>query len=230
MDVVQAPGTSNRPHPIGRDTHLKRVSLLIQSKKYQGQVFVGYALLHEFNPKRLSFFTSQKFPIDEILEVDVDFFGAKAHMKVRMANIHEQISSGRVMNAVPNEENPFPVRKFYRCYAVITSMLGNLPNTVQMDAPPGAAGEAGPQAVEGQAASPDAPAAAAGQDAGAPAAAAADAEPAVANAGDSLVSPSDRPADADDIAAKLAALSAATPTADTAPAADAGPVEEKQAA
>lgn len=180
---------------------MKRVSLLIQSKKYPGQTFVGYALLHEFNPQRLSFFTAQKFPVDEELEIEVDFFGSKGVMKVRMANLHEQISSGRVMNAIPNEANPFPVRKFYRCYAVINALQGVLPGMTAADgASAPATSAAGP--VEAETAAP-APAAALDAAADAPK----EGEPAVANAGDSLISASDKPSDSDDIRAKLAAIS-----------------------
>lgn len=205
MDADQTTGISSEAHPIGRNQHLKRVSLLIQSKKYPGQTFVGYALLHEFNPKRLSFFSAQKFPVDDELEVEVDYFGTRAQLKGLMASIHEQISSGRVMNAVPDAENPFPVRKFYRCYAVITALKGLLPG---MAAPEGEAPGASASA------DPVADVAAIQPGAAVEAAPAAEGEPVVANAGDSLVSPSDKPADSDDIRAKLAAISGGGDVAD----------------
>jgi hypothetical protein len=218
MDVDKATGSSSEAHPIGRNQHLKRVSLLIQSKKYPGQTFVGYALLHEFNPERLSFFTAQKFPVDEELEVQVDFFGSKGHLKVRMANLHEQISSGRVMNAIPNEGNPFPVRKFYRCYAVINSLQGTLPGTASNEMPAPAA--SAPAEAAPAPAMPEIVAVASSEAVPAEAAAVA-AEPAAGKSGDSMITSSGKPADSEDMRAKLAALSGGSGES---------PEEEKQAA
>jgi len=127
MDEVKTPGIDNQSHPVARGQHLKRVSLLIHSKTYPNQDFIGYALLHEFDRKRLSFFTAQKFPVDDELTFDVDYFGQKAHFKLLVTGIHEQISSGRIMNVVPNDENPFHVRKFYRTYGSVSGLEGLLP-------------------------------------------------------------------------------------------------------
>ncbi|MBS1958674.1 MAG: hypothetical protein JST80_04300 [Bdellovibrionales bacterium] len=119
--------------------------MLIHSKKYPNQDFIGYALLHELDPKRLSFFSSQKFPVDDELTVDVDYFGQKARFKILVTGIHEQISSGRVMNSIPSEDNPSTIRKFYRSYGSVSGLEGLLP------------GMTGTAAADAQTAAPDAP-------------------------------------------------------------------------
>jgi hypothetical protein len=127
MELENTSGTGTNETPRMEGTRLKRVSLVIKNKKYPGHSFVGYSLLHEFHPKRLSFFTDHKFPVDDILEVEVDFFGTKAKLRVLMVSVHEHISSSRVMTSIPTEANPCPIRKFYRCYAAVQSLEGILP-------------------------------------------------------------------------------------------------------
>ena len=210
MDEVKTPGASIEPHPVSRGQHLKRVSLLIHSKKYPNQDYIGYALLHEFDPKRLSFFSSQKFPVDDELVIDVDYFGQKAHFKVLVTGIHEQISSGRVMNAIPSEDNPSTVRKFYRSYGSVSGLEGLLPGMTDANSSTAATGAPALAAVPEADGSTPTPAPAANADGTAPAAEG-------APSGPSLVAAPDAPSDSADMKAKLDALSA--------PAAD-----EKQAA
>jgi hypothetical protein len=221
MDVEKTPGTNTSPHPTREGYRLKRVSLVISSRKHPGQTFVGYALLHEFDPRRMSFFTAHKFPVDDEIEIQTDFFGSRAVAKAIMTNIHEQISSGRVMNAVPDESNPFPVRKFYRCFAEIRSLHGALPgmHSVSSETSPGeplskptessvdpaggtsmgapklsAVPDAAPSAVN------ETPTAGSGAPSAAPPM---EAEPSK----ESMVEATVKPKDSDDIKAKLAALS-----------------------
>ncbi len=85
----------------------------------------GYALSHEILPDHLSFFAAQKFPVDEELIVYFSENGEEKNMNVILRNMHEQISSGRVMTAVPSEEDPFPARKFYRCYTTVLDAVEN---------------------------------------------------------------------------------------------------------
>jgi len=99
--------------------HLKRVSISIQYKNKPENVVIGYALSHEILPGQLSFFAAQKFPVDEELIISFMQNGEKKSYVVMMKHMHEQISSGRIMNSLPNEENPFPARKFYRCYSSV---------------------------------------------------------------------------------------------------------------
>ena len=101
--------------------HLKRVSVTIQFKNHPENTVNGYALSHEILPNQVSFFAAQKFPVDEELNVFYTVNGEKKSLTVTMKSMHEQISSGRIMNGIPSEENPFPARKFYRCY---TSVVG----------------------------------------------------------------------------------------------------------
>lgn len=114
-------GTSSATKLIFGGPKLKRVSVTIQYKNNPENVVSGYALSHEILPEQVSFFAAQKFPVDEELTVTYQLRGEKKSYDVRMTNIHEQISSGRIMTAVPTEDNPFPARKFYRCY---TSVIG----------------------------------------------------------------------------------------------------------
>lgn len=80
----------------------------------------GYALTHDIQSEQVSFFTAQKFPVDEELIITYNLNGNEMQsMNVVLRQMHEQISSGRVMNALPTEENPFPARKFYRCYTSV---------------------------------------------------------------------------------------------------------------
>lgn len=95
---------------------LKRVPITIQYKNNPDFVVSGYALSHEILPNQVSFFATQKFPMEEELTVSFQVNGEKQSLTVLLKHMHEQISSGRIMNSIPSEENPFPARKFYRCY------------------------------------------------------------------------------------------------------------------
>jgi hypothetical protein len=110
---------------------LKRVSITIQYKNNPENVVSGYALTHEILANQISFFAAQKFPVDEELTVFYQLKGEKKSLDVRMKHMHEQISSGRVMNALPTEENPFPARKFYRCYTSAVSAEGLTKTTTE---------------------------------------------------------------------------------------------------
>ena len=102
--------------------HLKRLSVIIQYKnRPETPTVAGYALSHEILDSQVSFFAAQKFPVDEELNVFYTINGEKHSLTVTMKSMHEQISSGRIMNALPTDANPFPARKFYRCY---TSVVG----------------------------------------------------------------------------------------------------------
>ncbi len=114
-------GANNRGNPILGGSHLKRVPITIQHKNKPDMRVSGYALSHEILPDHLSFFATQKFQVDEELVVFFNENGAEQSMNVILRNMHEQISSGRVMIAVPSEEDPFPTRKFYRCYTTVLS-------------------------------------------------------------------------------------------------------------
>jgi hypothetical protein len=67
----------------------------------------------------LSFFSMQKFQIDEALTIRMIVDSQELEFHLRMSHLHEQISSGRVMTALPTEACPFPARKFYRCFAQV---------------------------------------------------------------------------------------------------------------
>jgi hypothetical protein len=115
---VQTPGANNKNNPILGGSHLKRVPITIQHKKNPEIKVSGYALAHEILDDQVSFFATQKFPVDEELIVCYSENGNEQCLNVVLRNMHEQISSGRVMTSVPSENDPFPARKFYRCYTV----------------------------------------------------------------------------------------------------------------
>lgn len=182
---------------------------------------MGYSLLHEFHPKRLAFFTDHKFPVDEVLEVEVNYFGTISKLRVLMVNVHEHISSSRVMTQLPSESEPCPIRKFYRCYADVQALEGVLPGV-------NTSTDAGPISMASAAVETPAP------EAGQPA----EAAPAVAEAAASAATPSDSgdpaptkeppiesvvetrnvPKDSDAIRSQLAALSALdAPSGDATP-------------
>jgi hypothetical protein len=99
---------------------LKRLPITIQYKNKPEMVVQGYALTHEILPEQVSFFATQKFPVDEELIISWNTNGGETQsMNVVLRQMHEQISSGRVMNDLPNDKAPFPARKFYRCYTSI---------------------------------------------------------------------------------------------------------------
>lgn len=121
---MNSPGTDNKTTLIFEGPQLKRVSVTIQYKNHPENLVSGYALSHEILPGQVSFFAAQKFPVDEELTVFYQLKGEKKSVDVRMKHMHEQISSGRIMNALPTEQNPFPARKFYRCYTTALTAEG----------------------------------------------------------------------------------------------------------
>jgi len=134
---------------------LKRVALKIVSKFHPEQPHSGYALVNELNEQTFSFFCTEKFSLDEELEVHMHFGGHELTYKVQMNHLHEQISSGRIMNALPTAENPFPARKFYRCFGKVLELQGmdgvtdqsNPEGTQQPEAVPTATEESSAQAA-----------------------------------------------------------------------------------
>lgn len=104
------------------DRRLKRVALKISLKNQPDRNVNGYALVNELSGPMFTFFCTEKFALDEELEVKLHFGGHDLTYKILMSHLHEQISSGRIMNAVPTEENPFPARKFYRCFAKVLEL------------------------------------------------------------------------------------------------------------
>lgn len=116
---MNTPGSNDITKDFFEGFHLKRIPITIQSKKNPDHIVAGYALSHEILAKQISFFAPQKFPVDEELTVSFDRNGEKQSSIVTMKHMHEQISSGRIMNALPTEGNPFPARKFYRCYSFV---------------------------------------------------------------------------------------------------------------
>lgn len=176
---------------------------------------MGYSLLHEFHPKRLAFFTDHKFPVDEVLEVEVNYFGTISKLRVLMVNVHEHISSSRVMTQLPSESEPCPIRKFYRCYADVQALEGVLPGVnTSTDAGPISMASAAVETPAPEASQPveAAPAVAEGA---APAATPSESgDPAPTK--ESMVETRNVPKDSDAIRSQLAALSALdTPASDS---------------
>jgi hypothetical protein len=124
MKQIIATGSSSIAHLFMGDSRLKRVALMIIAPKRGNSEFAGYALVNELNEKVFSFFCTDKFTIDEELEIKMRFGGHNLTYKVLMSHLHEQISSGRIMTDVPTEENPFPARKFYRCFSKVVELQG----------------------------------------------------------------------------------------------------------
>ncbi len=104
------------------DPRLKRVAVSIINKREPETVLNGYALVSELNETLLSFFSTQKFKIDEELTLCTRVHSEELEYQLRFSHLLEQISSGRVMTMLPSEEHPFPARKFYRCYAKVLSL------------------------------------------------------------------------------------------------------------
>jgi len=124
MKQIIATGSSSIAHLFMGDSRLKRVALKIKAPKRGNLEYSGYALVNELNEKMFSFFCADKFTIDEELEIEMHFSGHNLTYKVLLSHLHEQISSGRIMIAVPTEENPFPARKFYRCFSKVVELKG----------------------------------------------------------------------------------------------------------
>lgn len=110
---------------------MKRVPITIQHKKNPEIKVSGYALAHEILDEQVSFFATQKFPVDEELIVCYSDNGKEQCLNVVLRNMHEQISSGRVMISVPSESDPFPARKFYRCYTVAVGAAAATGNSTE---------------------------------------------------------------------------------------------------
>ena len=104
-----------------RGAQLKRVSVTIQYKNHPETLVHGYALIHEILSNQVSFFSTQKLPVDEELLVAFLQNGEKKSVTVMVNHMNEQISSGKIMNALPCDSNPFPARKFYRCYTSVVA-------------------------------------------------------------------------------------------------------------
>jgi hypothetical protein len=124
MRTVSTSGSSSIAHLFMGDRRLKRVALKISTKLKPDRTFNGYALVNELSGNLFTFFCTEKFALDEELEVQLHFGGHDLTYRILMSHLHEQISSGRIMNALPSEQNPFPARKFYRCFAKILELQG----------------------------------------------------------------------------------------------------------
>jgi hypothetical protein len=128
---------------------MKRIALSIHSHKHPDIIFLGYALSNEVGPQSVSFFSTVKFQPDEELEIRVEQHGEVMRYHVTMTQLHEQISSGRIMNAVPDADHPYPARTFYRCYTRVREVVGSettVPEAVVESAPeaPAAIAEVAP--------------------------------------------------------------------------------------
>ena len=117
--------SSTITHLYKGDRRLKRVALSIRSKKNPEEILPGYALMTELNDEMLSFFSTQKFLIDESLNIRMTVGADDLEFQLKLSHLHEQISSGRIMTSIPTEENPFPARKFYRCFAKVIDVKRN---------------------------------------------------------------------------------------------------------
>jgi hypothetical protein len=124
MRTVSTSGSSSIAHLFMGDRRLKRVALKISTKLKPDRTFNGYALVNELSGNLFTFFCTEKFALDEELEVQLHFGGHDLTYRILMSHLHEQISSGRIMNALPSEQNPFPARKFYRCFAKVLELQG----------------------------------------------------------------------------------------------------------
>ena len=117
---------------------MKRVALKITSKFNPERTYGGYALVNELAGTMFTFFCTEKFALDEELQVQLHFGGHDLTYRILMSHLHEQISSGRIMNSLPTAENPFPARKFYRCFAKVLElqgMDGETPATAEPETP-----------------------------------------------------------------------------------------------
>lgn len=120
MSQINSTGTSISINDLAHgDKRLKRVALNIKRSIDPERAFPGYALVNELNEKMFYFFCTDKFKIDEELMVYFNVAGQDLELQVVVSSLHEQISSGRIMTSVPSAENPFPARKFYRCFAKV---------------------------------------------------------------------------------------------------------------
>ena len=106
-------------HLLKGERRLKRINLAIRMKKNPEHLATGYALINELGSPLFSFFCTEKYAVDEELILDLTVWGKALQYEVTMSHLHEQISSGRIMSALPSDDEPFPVRKFYRCFAKI---------------------------------------------------------------------------------------------------------------
>ncbi len=61
--------TSTLTQLLKGDQRLKRVAVSIVTKHHPEDILSGYALVTELNDKVLSFFSTQKFRLDEILTI-----------------------------------------------------------------------------------------------------------------------------------------------------------------
>jgi hypothetical protein len=104
------------------DKRLKRVEVSITTRTRPETKLRGYALVSELNDSMLTFFSTQKFKIDEILIAKMVVDSQELEFQLRMSHMNEQISSGRIMTAIPDEDHPFPALKFYRCFAKIIEL------------------------------------------------------------------------------------------------------------
>lgn len=114
---------------------MKRIALSIHSEKHPDVIFLGYALSNEVTDGTLNFFSTVKFQPDEELEIKIDHGGEPVTYQVTMTRLHEQISSGKIMNAIPDEEHPFPARTFYRCFAKVNQKVAATAPTEETVAP-----------------------------------------------------------------------------------------------
>ena len=140
MRQVITTGSNSIAHLFMGDSRLKRVALKIRIPRRGNHECSGYALINELNEKVFSFLCTEKFTIDEELEIEMKFSGHDLTYRVLMTHLHEQISSGRIMNDLPSEGNPFPARKFYRCFSKVIELKGMEKFTESTDTQ--AAGEA----------------------------------------------------------------------------------------
>jgi hypothetical protein len=96
---------------------MKRLSLVIETSN-PPDTTAGYIVYNEIGQENLAFFANHSFQPDTALTLTYEPTpGDEQKIQVQITHVHEQLAPGRIMQTLPTEENPFPSRKFYRCFA-----------------------------------------------------------------------------------------------------------------
>jgi hypothetical protein len=89
MRQAIATGASSIAHLFMGDSRLKRVAVKIKALKLGDREVQGYAIMNEMSEKVFSFFCTEKFSIDEELEVQMKFSGHDLTYRVSMSHLQE---------------------------------------------------------------------------------------------------------------------------------------------
>ncbi len=97
---------------------MKRITLEITTDRPGSEKTIGYLVVSDVKETSIRFFAPRKFPIEETLTM-ISLEKDPIQYKAVVTACAEEISSGKIMQTLPEEGQPFPARTFVRILAQI---------------------------------------------------------------------------------------------------------------